>query len=221
MKMQRDKKTGLTQRVKTARKKTKSQVKWLQRQLNDPFVAKARKEGFRGRAVYKLQELDDKYKVLHKAKCIVDLGCAPGSWMQLAGQRSKAKLIGIDLQDMKLVEGARFILGDVRDEEVLAQFTDLKVDLVLSDMAANATGDRETDHVRIVYLCEIALDFALKTLVEDGTFICKILQGGGTNELVQVLKNNFKKVAFEKPKASRSDSSECYLVATGRKFVTE
>jgi len=204
---------GLTVKVKTARGRRSSSTRWLQRQLNDPFVDKAKKEGYRSRAVYKLQEIDNKFTVLKKAKIIVDLGCAPGGWLQLAKERSDGRIIGIDLQDVEPVDRTEIIKGDIRDDEVLEEFIDLKIDVVMSDMAASSCGHKETDHLRIISLCEIALDFAVKTLKPGGSFICKILQGGGNNQLVEELKSNFNNVKYFKPKASRQDSSEAYVVA--------
>ncbi len=209
---------GLTVRVKTAKGRRSSSTKWLKRQLNDPYVEKAVKDGYRSRAVYKLREIDDKFDIIKKSKIIMDLGCAPGGWLQLCKERApNAEIIGIDILEVEPMGGVEIICGDIEDPDILDKYEEKKLDLVLSDMAANTTGHKDTDHLRIIALCEIALDFALHTLNKGGSFACKIFQGGGTNELVHLLKMNFDQVKFFKPESSRKDSSEAYLVAVGKK----
>ena len=212
---------GLTVNVKTAKGRKGSSTKWLRRQLNDPFVDEARKHGYRSRAVYKLTEIDDKYHFLKPGSIIVDLGCAPGSWCQVAVERTKGKatIIGLDLQEVEPIEGVEFLVGDFMEEEILLLLEEKlegkKVDVVMSDMAAASCGHSQTDHIRIMALCEVAADFAFDWLREGGAFVAKVLRGGTEQELLKSLRYHFTHVKHIKPKASRQDSSEIFVVATG------
>ena len=215
-------------RVKTAKGRKLSSTLWLERQLNDPYVIRAKKEGYRGRAAYKIMELDDRYGFLKPGARVVDLGCAPGGWCQIAvervnalGQNPKKPLgtvLGVDLQEVEAIAGADIHLLDFLSEEaddLVKGWLGGKADVVLSDMAASASGHKGTDHLRIVALVEAALAFAFDVLDEGGTFVAKVLAGGAENEMQNLLKKNFRKVANVKPPASRSDSSEKFVVAQG------
>jgi 23S rRNA (uridine2552-2'-O)-methyltransferase len=211
---------GLTVRVKSARGRKISSTKWLSRQLNDPYVTAAQKQGYRSRAAFKLTEIDDKFRFLKKTSRVVDLGCAPGGWLQVALERCpKGQVVGIDLTEIEPVQGATILVGDVREpgslEEVRGYLDNGQADVVISDMAAASIGHSATDHVRVMALIEIALDFAEEVLTEGGAFAAKVLLGGTENQLLVRLKRNFKTVKHVKPPASRADSSEQYLVATG------
>ena len=215
-------------RVKTAKGRKLSSTLWLERQLNDPYVLRAKKEGYRGRAAYKILELDDKYRFLVPGARVVDLGCAPGGWCQVAVQRVNAlgeksgkrvgRVLGIDLQEVDAIAGAEIHVLDF-----LADSADLQVrewlggpaDVVMSDMAASSSGHKGTDHLRIIALCEAAAEFAFDVLEEGGTFVAKVLAGGAEIELQTLLKRAFTKVANVKPPASRADSSEKFVVAMG------
>ena len=214
---------ALKTRVKMTRKRTPASARWLERQLNDPYVAQARREGYRSRAAYKLIELDDKHKLLKLGQRIIDLGAAPGGWSQVAAARTGAsqgrgRVIAIDLLEMDTVEGVEFRQMDFHHPKApgqLREWLDGLADGVLSDMAANATGHRKTDQLRIVGLVELAADFASEVLAPGGFFLAKVLQGGAEGELLARLKRDFASVRHLKPKASRADSSELYLLATG------
>jgi 23S rRNA (uridine2552-2'-O)-methyltransferase len=212
---------GLTVRVKTAGKRTVSSTRWLERQLNDPYVSEAKKQGYRSRAAFKLLQLDDKFNVLKEGARVVDLGAAPGGWCQVAVDRvgERGKVIGIDLLPMDPIPGADLIQMDFMTEEapdVLKRLLDGGLaNVVLSDMAASSTGHSQTDHLKIMALAETAYDFAKDALAEGGAFICKVLQGGATGELLKLLKRDFAEVKHVKPPASRSDSAEIYVVALG------
>jgi len=212
---------ALKTRVKTARKRSLASTLWLERQLNDPYVAKARRDGYRSRAAYKLIEIDDKYRLLKPGERIVDLGAAPGGWSQVAAARTRdggARVIALDLKDMDPIDGVEFRRMDFHDPDAPERLRELlggPADGVLSDMAANATGHRKTDHLRIVGLAELAADFALEVLAPGGFFLAKVLQGGAEGDLLARLKRAFALVRHVKPKASRSDSAELYLLATG------
>ncbi len=215
-------------KVKSARGRSVSQVRWLQRQLNDPYVKRAQSEGYRGRAAFKILELDDKYGFLKPGVRVVDLGCAPGGWCQVAARRvnalgdkknkPKGSVLGVDLQEVEPVAGAEIYQLDFLEEEA-----DLKVkdwlggtaDVVMSDRAAASSGHKQTDHLRIISLCEAAAYFAFDVLEEGGTFVAKVLAGGAEGELQKLLKQRFAKVANVKPPASRADSSEKFVVALG------
>lgn len=215
-------------RVKTAKGRKLSSTRWLERQLNDPYVQRARKEGYRGRAAYKILELDDKYGFLVPGARVVDLGCAPGGWCQVAVRRVNAlgeragkpvgTVLGVDLQEVEPIAGAEIhkldFLADGADDQVKAWLGG-PADVVMSDMAAASSGHKGTDHLRIIALCEAAAEFAFDVLEEGGTFVAKVLAGGAENELQAILKRNFTKVANVKPPASRADSSEKFVVAQG------
>lgn len=215
-------------KVKTARGRKLSSTRWLERQLNDPYVLAARRDGYRGRAAYKLIELDDKYRFLVPGARVVDLGCAPGGWLQVAVVRVNAlgekkgkrvgTVLGVDLQEVEPLAGAEAHVLDFLDEgaeEQVKEWLGGPADVVMSDMAAASSGHKQTDHMRIMALCEAAAYFAFDVLEEGGTFIAKVLAGGAEGELQRLLKQNFTKVANVKPPASRADSSEKYVVAQG------
>ncbi len=215
-------------RVKSAKGRKLSSTLWLERQLNDPYVIRARKEGFRGRAAYKIAELDEKYGFLVPGARVVDLGCAPGGWCQIAVERVNAlgqkpnkpigTVLGVDLQEIEPISGADIHQLDFLSEEadgLVKGWLGGNADVVLSDMAAAASGHKGTDHLRIIALVEAALDFAFDVLDEGGTFVAKVLAGGAEIGMQNTLKRNFKKVANVKPPASRADSSEKFVVATG------
>ena len=211
-------------RLTDQKRRTSSSRAWLERQLSDPYVARAKREGFRSRAAYKLAEIDDKYHVLKPGARVVDLGAAPGGWSEIAAQRvgANGRVIALDILDMKPVPGVEFLHLDFLDaaapdrlKELLGGRAQGKVDVVLSDMAANATGHRQTDHLRIMALAEAAAEFAREVLAPGGTFLCKVLQGGTEATLLAELKRDFASVKHVKPPASRSDSAELYLLAKG------
>ena len=207
-------------RLKGEKRRTPSSRAWLERQISDPYVARAKREGFRSRAAYKLAEIDDKYRLLRPGAHVVDLGAAPGGWSEIAARRIGAhgRVIAIDILEMKSVAGVEFLQLDFLDETApgrLKAMLDGKADVVLSDMAANATGHRQTDHLRIVALAEAAAHFAREVLSEGGSFLCKVLQGGTEAALLAALKRDFASVKHVKPPASRSDSAELYLLARG------
>lgn len=212
-----------TMRAKTvtlrkARGKTTSQQRWLQRQLNDPYVAAARAQGWRSRAAFKLIDMDDRYSLIKPGAKIVDLGAAPGGWSQVAVKRHAACVVGIDLLPIDPVSGADFIEGDFTDPSMDTQLFTLlggKADIVLSDMAPNTTGHAATDHLRIMGLAEAALDFATSVLAEGGSFVAKVFQGGSERTMLQRLKQHFASVRHVKPPSSRKESSELYVVAQG------
>ena len=210
-------------RVKSGKGRSLSSKLWLERQLNDPYVARARREGFRGRAAYKLIEIDDKHHLFKKGARVVDLGAAPGGWSQVAARRAgaaegKGRVVAIDLLAMAPVPGVELIeldFLDPRAPEAIKARLGGPADVVLSDMAANATGHRRTDHVRIMALAEAATEFAREVLSPGGVFLCKVLQGGTEATLLASLKRDFTNVRHVKPAASRADSAELYLLATG------
>jgi 23S rRNA (uridine2552-2'-O)-methyltransferase len=207
-------------RLKGEKRRTPSSRAWLERQISDPYVARAKREGFRSRAAYKLAEIDDKYRLLRPGAHVVDLGAAPGGWSEIAARRigGHGRVIAIDILEMKPVAGVEFLQLDFLDETApgrLKAMLDGKADVVLSDMAANATGHRQTDHLRIMALAEAAAHFAREVLSEGGSFLCKVLQGGTEAALLAALKRDFASVKHVKPPASRSDSAELYLLARG------
>lgn len=207
-------------RLKTAYKRTPSQQAWLERQINDPFAAKARAHGYRSRAAYKLTELDDKLRLLRPGQRIVDLGLAPGGWTQVAIERGVTQIVGVDLLPVDPLPPAKILQMDFTDPDCAPMLIDLlggPPDAVLSDMAPNTVGHRQTDHLRIVGLIEIAVDFAVDVLKPGGVFVAKAFQGGETRDVIAKLKGAFADVRTLKPKASRADSSEIYLAATGFK----
>jgi 23S rRNA (uridine2552-2'-O)-methyltransferase len=216
---------GLAQTVKSAKGRKLSSTLWLQRQLNDPYVERAKAAGYRSRSAFKLIELDDRFGLLKKGARVVDLGAAPGGWAQVAIARGAGKLVGVDLLGMEPIPGATLLEGDFTEpatvERVKAalggQGKGGLADLVLSDMAANTTGHRGTDHLRVVALVEAAADFAEDVLAPGGAFVAKVFQGGAEAELLARLKARFDSVRHAKPPASRKGSPETYLVATGFK----
>ena len=206
--------------VKAAKRREYGSTLWLKRQLNDPYVRKAKAEGWRSRAAFKLKELDEKFGLLKSGGRIVDLGCAPGGWCQVAAKAvgRSGKVVGIDYLNMPAVTGADVLEMDFLDEaapEKLKAMLGGEADVVLSDMAAPTTGHRSTDHLRIIALAEAALDFAEDVLAPGGAFVCKVFAGGAEGDLLTRLKEQFDVVKHAKPKASRSDSAEKYVVATG------
>ncbi len=209
---------GLDVSLKTAKGRTTAQQMWLRRQLNDPYVRAAQAQGWRSRAAFKLIELDDRYNLIHKGARIIDLGAAPGGWSQVASRRGAGPIVGVDLLPIESVGGARFIEGDFMDPDMPGRLREAlggPADLVLSDMAPNTTGHTATDHIRIVALAELALDFALSVLAPGGGFVAKVLQGGSERQLLDPMKRAFSSVRHAKPPASRKDSSEMYVVAKG------
>lgn len=214
----------LGQRVRTARGRKPSSTRWLQRQLNDPFVIEARRQGYRSRAAFKLIQLDDRFHFLKPGLNVVDLGAAPGGWTQVAVARVQAgkpgggRVVGIDINEWAPVEGAQHLQHDFLAEDapkLLMEALGGAADVVLSDMAAPATGHPQTDHLRIIALCEAALDFAEDVLAPGGTFVAKVFQGGTEHTLLKRMKQLFSSVRHAKPPASRSESAETYVVATG------
>ncbi|MBO1903813.1 RlmE family RNA methyltransferase [Microvirga sp. 3-52] len=211
---------NLKQRVKTANKRSLSSQKWLERQLNDPYVARAKREGYRSRAAFKLLEIDEKYKILKPGQKIVDLGAAPGGWSQIAAKvvGPKGKVVGIDLLPIDPMAGVEFIQLDFLDESAPGKLIEMlggPADVVMSDMAANTTGHKKTDHLRIIGLAEAAIYFAREILAPGGAFVAKVFQGGTENQLLADLKRDFAVVRHVKPAASRADSAELYVLATG------
>jgi 23S rRNA (uridine2552-2'-O)-methyltransferase len=211
-------------RLTTARGRTPSQKIWLERQLNDPYVREARKLGLRARSAFKLMEIDDKYRLLKPGQSIVDLGAAPGSWSQVAANRTRAgegrgRVIAIDVHQVEAISGVTVLKQDFLDENAPAllrqALAGTPADVVLSDLAAHATGHRQTDHLRIVALGEAAFSFAREVLKPGGAFLCKVLQGGTESGLLAQLKRDFTTVKHVKPAASRSESAELYVLATG------
>lgn len=218
----RDRTRGAKVRVKTARGRKTSSTRWLQRQLNDPYVAEAKRLGYRSRAAFKLAELDDRFALLKKADRVIDLGCAPGGWSQVVVERlgKKVNLVGIDLIDIDPVQGMTFIEGDFLSpgmDDQLKTALGGPADLVLSDMANSATGHRQTDQIRTLALCEAAFDFAKEVLRPKGHFVSKILEGGAQGDLLKSLNQSFEKVHHAKPPSSRAESKEWFLVALGYK----
>ena len=217
-------------RVKTAKGRKISSTRWLERQLNDPYVIRARKEGFRGRAAYKIMELDDRFRFLVPGARVVDLGCAPGGWCQMAVHRTNALgtrqgkkqgyVLGVDLQEVEPIPGTELHVLDFLEEDAddkVKSWLGGGADVVMSDMAAAASGHPQTDHLRIVGLVEAALMFALDVLEPGGTFVAKVLAGGAEATVLNLLKKNFTKVYHMKPPSSRKDSSEKFVVAMGFK----
>jgi 23S rRNA (uridine2552-2'-O)-methyltransferase len=214
----------LHERVKTAKRRSASSARWLERQLNDPYVRAAQREGLRSRAAFKLIELDDRYRLLKPGLAVLDLGAAPGGWTQVAVARVRAgapgggRVVAMDLEEMGAVAGAEVLRGDIRDPATPAALRHAlgrPADLVLSDMAPAASGHRDTDHLRILALVEAAAELALALLAPGGGFVAKVWQGGTEAELLALLKRRFKGVRHAKPAASRAESAEVYLVCTG------
>ncbi|MDX6805232.1 RlmE family RNA methyltransferase [Terrihabitans rhizophilus] len=213
---------NLPKRLKTARGRTTSQQLWLQRQINDPYVARAKREGFRSRAAYKLIEIDERHHILKPGDRVVDLGAAPGGWAQVSvgkiGAPERGKIVGIDILDIEPIPGMTFAQIDFLDDRapvLLKEMLGGPADVVLSDMAANTTGHKATDHLRTMGLVEAAAEFATEVLAPGGRFLAKVLQGGTEVALLAELKKNFRDVKHVKPPASRVGSSELYVLATG------
>jgi 23S rRNA (uridine2552-2'-O)-methyltransferase len=211
-------------RLKTAKQRTPSSQRWLERQLNDPYVAAAKREGYRARSAFKLIEIDDKHHLLKPGKRVVDLGAAPGGWAQVAAERvrsvdGKGQVVAIDILDIEPLAGADFLHLDFMDDTAPARLKGLlregRADVVLSDMAAQGTGHTRTDHIRIMGLAEAAAEFACEVLTPGGTFLCKVLQGGTERALLDRLKRAFATVRHIKPPASRAESAELYVLALG------
>jgi 23S rRNA (uridine2552-2'-O)-methyltransferase len=207
-------------RLKPDKRRTSSSRAWLERQINDPYVARAKREGSRSRAAYKLAEIDDKFHLLKSGARVVDLGAAPGGWSEVAARRvgQSGRVVALDILDMKALAGVEFLQLDFLDDSAPARLRAMlggKADVVLSDMAANVTGHRQTDHLRIMALAEAAADFAREVLADGGAFLCKVLQGGTEATLLAELKRDFAMVKHVKPPASRTDSAELYLLARG------
>ena len=228
-----DKKTNtprsLVVHVKTAKGRKISSTRWLQRQLNDPYVQLAKQEGYRSRAAYKLKEIDEKYKLFSKGQVVIDLGAAPGGWSQVASQKILSgtpwggKILAIDLLAIEPLPNVKTLQQNflsLDENDILNWLDGQKVDVVLSDMAASASGHTLTDHLLIMQLCEDAFSFAQEHLKEGGAFVAKILQGGTENELLKLLKTHFSKVKHFKPKSSRSESAEMYVVCLGYRIST-
>jgi 23S rRNA (uridine2552-2'-O)-methyltransferase len=211
---------GESVKVKTSKRRTTSSNAWLARQLNDPFVTLAKTRGYRARAAFKLTEIDDRLHLLKRGARVIDLGCAPGSWLEVAVERGVTDIAGVDLLPVDPVPPAHILQMDFTDPACGPRLLALlggPPDVILSDMAPNTTGHRETDHLRIVGLIDQALDFAIVSLKPGGAFVAKAFQGAGTSEVLARLKRHFARVQHIKPKASRADSSELFLVATGFK----
>ncbi|MCX5615637.1 RlmE family RNA methyltransferase [Bombella sp. TMW 2.2559] len=207
-----------TVKLRKARGRTPAQQRWLNRQLNDPYVSAARQQGWRSRAAFKLLEMDDRFHFIRPGSRVVDLGAAPGGWAQIAVKRGAARVIGVDLLPVDPVPGAEIIEGDFMEVDMPERLQSMlggRADLVMSDMAPNTTGHAATDHIRIMALAENALDFALKILAENGAFIAKVFQGGSEKDMLDLMKRNFAVVRHVKPPASRKESSELYVIATG------
>lgn len=213
---------NIKQKVKTAKGRKISSTKWLERHFNDQYVLKAKRNGYRSRAAFKLIEIDYKFSIFKGAKKIIDLGCAPGGWLQVARERVKdsPKLIGVDLQSMRPIDKCNILTADFTDVntvDAIIQILDGKADIIMSDMAANSCGEPSVDHLRVVYLVELALEFAYQNLNEGGSFIAKMLKGGEETKLITEIKKRFRSVHYFKPDASYDDSSEIYIVALGFK----
>ncbi len=217
-------------KVKTAKRRKTSSTRWLSRQLNDQYVARSKLDGYRSRAAYKILEINEKFEILKPGYNVIDLGAAPGGWSQVAakligsnGKNAKNKLIAIDLLEIEPIAGVELIKMDFNDESAKQTILDTLdgqlADVVMSDMSANTIGHGKTDHLRIIALCENALEFALKVLKPGGHFVAKIFRGGAEGEMLDIVKKNFKIVKHFKPDSSRKESSEFYLIALGRKDV--
>ena len=216
----------MARRLKDDKRRKPSSRAWLERQINDPYVARTQREGFRSRAAFKLAEIDDKFHLLKPGARVVDLGAAPGGWSEIAARRvgQGGSVVALDILELKPIAGVEFLKLDFLNAaapERLKALLGGKADLVLSDMAANTTGHRQTDHLRIMALAEAAAHFAREVLAEGGSFLCKVLQGGTENALLAALKRDFATVKHVKPPASRVDSAELYLLAKGFRAAQE
>ena len=216
---------GVSQKIKKDKKRKSSSTRWIGRQLNDPYVLETQKRGYKSRAAFKLLQIDEKYKFLAPGLSVVDLGCAPGGWLQIASQKvssivGKEKVVGVDLLPTEDIPGSISIIGDISDRiigEKLIQIIGTKPNIIMSDMAANTTGHRQTDHIRTTYLLETALDFAIENLKKNGVFLAKCFKGGTEKEALDLMQKNFSKVHHVKPDASRKESVEGYVIAIGFK----
>ena len=216
---------GLSQKIKKDKKRKSSSTRWIGRQLNDPYVLETQKRGYKSRAAFKLLQIDEKYKFLAPGLSVVDLGCAPGGWLQIASQKvsstvGKEKVVGVDLLPTEDIPGSISIIGDISDRiigEKLIQIIGTKPNIIMSDMAANTTGHRQTDHIRTTYLLETALDFAIENLKKNGVFLAKCFKGGAEIEALSLMRKHFSKVNHIKPNASRKESVEGYVIAIGFK----
>ena len=215
-------------RLKSRKKRSVGSTAWLERQLNDPYVADARRLGYRSRSAFKLLEIDDRFEFLQPGGRVVDLGAAPGGWSQVSAARVRAedgpgRVVAIDLHAIGPIGGVAFLKKDFYDADapamIMAALGEARADVVLSDMAAHATGHRQTDHLKIMGLCDAALAFAREILKPDGVFLCKVLRGGTESDLLTLMKQDFKSVRHIKPAASRDDSAELYVLATGFRGV--
>ena len=216
---------GLTKKIKKDKKRKSSSTRWIGRQLNDPYVLETQKRGYKSRAAFKLLQIDEKYKFLAPGLSVIDLGCAPGGWLQIASQKvssmvGKEKVVGVDLLPTEEIPGSVSIIGDISDKAVsenLLKILGSKPNIIMSDMAANTTGHRQTDHIRTTYLLETALDFALENLQKNGVFLAKCFKGGAEIEALSLMRKHFTKVNHIKPDASRKESVEGYVIALGFK----
>ena len=216
---------GVSQKIKKDKKRKSSSTRWIGRQLNDPYVLETKKRGYKSRAAFKLLQIDEKYKFLAPGLSVVDLGCAPGGWLQIASQKvssivGKEKVVGVDLLPTEDIPGSISIIGDISDRiigEKLIQIIGTKPNIIMSDMAANTTGHRQTDHIRTTYLLETALDFAIENLKKNGVFLAKCFKGGAEIEALSLMRKHFSKVNHIKPDASRKESVEGYIIAIGFK----
>ena len=216
---------GILQKPKKDKTRKSSSTRWIGRQLNDPYVLETQKRGYKSRAAFKLLQINEKYGFLLPGLAVIDLGCAPGGWLQIASQKvcsmsGNEKVVGVDLLPTDEIAGCISILGDISNREVgkeLIKILGCKPNIVMSDMAANTTGHRQTDHIRTTYLLETALDFAIETLQDKGVFLAKCFKGGAEIEALSLMRKHFSKVSHIKPDASRKESVEGYVIATGFK----
>ena len=216
---------GLTKKIKKDKKRKSSSTRWIGRQLNDPYVLETQKRGYKSRAAFKLLQIDEKYKFLAPGLSVIDLGCAPGGWLQIASQKvssmvGKEKVVGVDLLPTEQIPGSVSVIGDISERNVgenLLKILGSKPNIIMSDMAANTTGHRQTDHIRTTYLLETALDFALENLQKNGVFLAKCFKGGTEIEALSLMRKHFDKVNHIKPDASRKESVEGYVIALGFK----
>jgi 23S rRNA (uridine2552-2'-O)-methyltransferase len=216
---------GILQKPKKDKTRKSSSTRWIGRQLNDPYVLETQKRGYKSRAAFKLLQINEKHNFLLPGLSVIDLGCAPGGWLQIASQKvcsmsGKEKVVGVDLLSTDDIAGCVSILGDISNREVgkeLINILGCRPNIVMSDMAANTTGHRQTDHIRTTYLLETALDFAIENLQENGVFLAKCFKGGAEIEALSLMRKHFSKVSHIKPDASRKESVEGYVIATGFK----
>ena len=216
---------GLTKKIKKDKKRKSSSTRWIGRQLNDPYVLETQKRGYKSRAAFKLLQIDEKYKFLAPGLSVIDLGCAPGGWLQIASQKvssmvGKEKVVGVDLLPTEQIPWSISVIGDISERAIgenLLKILGSKPNIIMSDMAANTTGHRQTDHIRTTYLLETALDFALENLQKNGVFLAKCFKGGTEIEALSLMRKHFDKVNHIKPDASRKESVEGYVIALGFK----